>query len=525
MMNKCLLLVKVQLLNLFGINKLIHTNEKKEKLKMFFMGLAMFLVVLIMLAYSCGIAIGGKTIGITNVLPPLMLMLSSMGSLIFTFIKSNGLIFGIRDYDMVMSLPVKPSTVIISRLFTVYFMNLLITIIAMVPSIIVYGTDVGVSLSVWIIMWTSIFIAPLIPMIIAMILGSVITAVSSGFKHKSILTIVLSIGAILLIMPATLTLDGSTNSYIIALGNEAAKMINETYPPAAWFLDAVSNNNIGSYMIFVLVSVLGMIIFLGILSKFYSKINAAMVSHRSHNDYKVGNLKSATQFKALYLKEVRRLFSCSIYLLNSCICIILLVFGSIALLFMNPQRVISQISGVESINHILQVVPLIVSVVVTMSSTASVSLSMEGKNRWIIYSSPVSMKNIFNAKIATNLTILIPSVIIISTSLSFSLKTGIVETLLMFIVPIVYSFFTGVVGIICNLKLPKYDWTSEYYAVKQSASVLVSMLVGVVSTLIPIGITIVFVEYATIIMTITAIIVGIVTLILHKKICKVKPFM
>ncbi|MFD1907530.1 hypothetical protein ACFSQ7_31605 [Paenibacillus rhizoplanae] len=36
-----------------------------------------------------------------------------------------------------------------------------------------------------------------------------------------------------------------------------------------------------------------------------------------------------------------------------------------------------------------------------------------------------------------------------------------------------------------NLKLPKLDWTSEVAAIKQSASVLVTMVIGVLTLAVP----------------------------------------
>lgn len=524
MVRKCFLLVKVQLLGMFGINKIIHAGSKKEKLQMMLMGLVMLLVAGVMIAYSIGIAVGAKALGMIDVLPPLMLMVSALITLVFTFIKSNGLIFGIRDYDMIMSMPVNSSTVIISRLITVYFMNFLASAIFMVPSIIVYAESLSVSLSIWIMLILSVFIAPLLPMIIAMALGAVITGISMRFKNRSLLTIVLSVIAILGFMVGSYSMNGTSEADIIAIGNSIGDMVNTKYPPAYLFNNAITIGNPWSFILLLLISVGGMFLFVALLSVFYAKINAAMFSHKSSGNYEVSKLKTSTPFKALYIKDLRRLFSSSIYMLNTSICVILGVFASIALLFMNPFGFEGQI-GADMFSSIIKLAPLMISVVVTMSSTTAVGMSIEGKNRWIMYSSPISSKTIFDAKIAANLTILIPCVIISSIALSISLKLNAIETLLMFLVPIVYSIFTGVVGLICNLKFPKYDWTSEYQAVKQSISTLVSMVIGVASTLIPIGIGFVLSDYSTIVLLVTTLIIALITLILYGKLKKVKLYL
>jgi len=40
-------------------------------------------------------------------------------------------------------------------------------------------------------------------------------------------------------------------------------------------------------------------------------------------------------------------------------------------------------------------------------------------------------------------------------------------------------------GVLVNLKFPNLEWTSEVTAIKQSASVIVAMLIGFISLVIP----------------------------------------
>ena len=52
------------------------------------------------------------------------------------------------------------------------------------------------------------------------------------------------------------------------------------------------------------------------------------------------------------------------------------------------------------------------------------------------------------------------------------------EAVLLVAVPTVFAFFSSVVGMMANVKFPRYDWTSETTAVKQSAAVMVTILAG-----------------------------------------------
>lgn len=111
------------------------------------MALGGILVIGLMIAYSTIISISLASMGTVNVLPTISALVCSVITLILTFLKSSGVLIGLRDYDMVMSLPVKNPEVVLSRLTMVYLKNLLISVIVVLPSVVIFGinSEVGIS--------------------------------------------------------------------------------------------------------------------------------------------------------------------------------------------------------------------------------------------------------------------------------------------------------------------------------------------------------------------------------------------
>lgn len=69
-----------------------------------------------------------------------------------------------------------------------------------------------------------------------------------------------------------------------------------------------------------------------------------------------------------------------------------------------------------------------------------------------------------------------------------------------------------------NVKFPKYDWTSEYYAVKGGAiSVLVTTGTGMLSSVIPLLLCAVFQNYSGVIMAAASVLVLAVSFALYGK--------
>ena len=517
MINRYLLLLKMQLYNLSGINRILHSRSKKEKQRsMALVGLAILIIVLI-IVYSTIISMSIASMGAVNILPTISALICSLITLILTFLKSSGVLIGLRDYDMVMSLPVKNSEVVLSRLTMVYLTNLSISIIVVLPAVVIFGINAETGISGNIMFLLSFFFLPVIPMIISLGFGVLISAVSFRSKHKNILSLVLSTLIVLLIVAASAKAQNMNTDEILNIGSLLSKMASKLYPPAALISKAVEQQNWLYFLAFVGMSVFISGVFVGTVTYFYQKMNTAAFNY-SAAKFKGKILQVSSPLKAMYKREFERYFSCTIYALNSTIGMVLLLVVALLLLFISPEA-LEQQSSIAGLSQMLrQVLPLVVAVFVTMTSTASASLSLEGKNRWIMCSVPVRAIDIFNSKIAVNLTVICPFVLISVVLLGFKMRVSLKQAVLLCIIPTVYACFISVLGMYMNMKFPKYDWTSEYYAVKGGAiSVLATMGAGMLSSLIPLSACIAFQNISSLIMAATSILLLAFSFLLYRQ--------
>jgi len=521
-MNKCLLLLKIQLLGFFGINRMRYSRDKKTKQRLLLVGIGMISLCVLLIVYIIGASIGLVYLDLVEIIPPIMLIVCSTITLIFTFLKSNGVLFGFRDYDMVMSLPVSSGSIIASRLLSVYITNFLFTAMVIIPSMIVYSIASGAPLSSWVMIFASLLLIPILPIIIAMIVGALITAFSIRFKHSNIISIILSCACVIAIIVLSTNMSSADETTLSELSNSFAEALKSSYPPAAFFGNALNNGSWLSFGWFTMISILPAGLFILILSKFYTKINSALFSHQSQSNYKLSDLKISTPFWTLVKKEMHRLLSCPTYFLNAYLGIVMMVVFSIALIFIDFSSFEAQL-GITDINDKVKIyAPLFLSLFIVLGSTTSVSLNLEGKSRWIPFSMPIEPIMIFKSKIGLNLLITIPPTLICSLLFMFQFKTGILETIYLFVIPIIYVFFNSLLGMICNIKFPKYDWTSEYHAVKNAPSALVSTLLGMLTAIIPLGISLVSGEYAWVIMMLTILIISTVTIMMYQYLRNIK---
>lgn len=517
MKNRYLLLVKMQLYNLFGINRILHSPNKKEKRR----GMALAALAILMLGglmgYSAVISMSLVSVGAVSILPTISALICSFTALILTFLKSSGVLVGLRDYDMVMSLPVKSSEIVLSRLTMVYLANLLVSGIAVLPSAIIFGANADAGISGNIIFLLSFLFLPVIPMILSLGLGVLISVISSRSKHKNAFSLALNTLIVLLIVAASAKAQNMNTDEILNVGIIFSTMANKLYPPVSLISKAVGQPSWLYFLIFVGISGLSGIIFTVAAAHFYREINTAVWNHAAVR-YEEKSLKVSSPFMAMYKREFNRYFSCTIYALNSTIGMVLLLVAAILFLFISPEA-LEQQSGILGLSQMLrQVLPLVIAVFVTMTSTASASLSLEGKNRWIMCSAPVRAIDIFNSKIAVNLTVIGPFTLISAVLMGFKMEISFTQAVWLCIIPAVYACFISILGMYMNVKFPKYDWTSEYYAVKGGAvSVLATMGVGMVSSLVPLFICMAFPNFSGLIMAAAFILVAVFSSILYRQ--------
>ena len=481
-MSKIWILIRAQLINFFPINEIREPRNKKQSSVV----IASFGIITLAIFFCVYNIMTAKTlvqVGQQELIPAYMVAVSSFSILFLTIFYSNGILFGSRDIETLLSLPLKSSDIISSKFMFMYLLNFLIGFMFMLPGGIVWVLNGSLNVLQIILYFTSMIFVPLIPMCIAACMGMIVVAVSSYFKRKNVIALIFSfvmIGIIGYIAVSAMK-SGNEDSIEIML----SKQITALYPISGLF---VQHTNFPMYIgmgLFIAFSTAFFYIFVKIVAMKYGLLNTlAKTTSRYSDNKKSYNRKSI--FLALYKKEMGRFLSSYMAVLNAGLGVILLCVFSIFLLF-NSVEQIGESSGIENINEYLSnFAPLFIASMLSLSCPAASAISLEGKNIWILQSSPVKVKMILNSKIAVNLTLHLIGYMISIFAFMLQLDMNFIQVINLIIVPICYSIFITVIGISLNKKYPNYEWESEMMVVKQSMPVIVSGLVGIIALITPI---------------------------------------
>lgn len=481
-MSKIWILIKAQLINFFPINEMKEPGNKKQSSIV----IASFGIITLAVFFCVYNIMTAKTlvqVGQQELIPAYMVAVSSFSILFLTIVYSNGILFGSRDMETLLSLPLKSSDIISSKFMFMYLLNFLIGLIFMLPGGIVWGLNGGLNALQIILFFVSIIFVPLMPMCIAACMGIIIVVVSSFFKRRNVIALIVSFAMIGIIgyIAVSAMKSGNEDSIEIML----SKQITGLYPISGLFMQ---HQNFPMYIgvgIFIVLSVVIFYIFVKIVSLKYGLLNYLSITRSRYYDTKNSNIRKPI-FLALYKKEMGRFLSSYMAVLNAGLGVILLCVFSI-FLFFNSVEQIGESSGIENINEYLSnFAPLFIASMLSLSCPAASAISLEGKSIWILQSSPIKVKTILNSKIAVNLTLHLIGYIISIFVFTLKLDMDLIQIINLIIVPICYSIFITVIGISLNKKYPNYEWESEMMVVKQSMPVIVSGLVGIIALITPI---------------------------------------
>ena len=386
-----------------------------------------------------------------------------------------------KDNDMLLSLPIPASKILLARISGVYLMGLLYELIAMVPALIIWFiyadlNVLGVIFSLLIPIVLSFFVLTL-----SCVLGWVVALVSSKIKSKSFVTVILSLAFIAayyyFYMQAYEMLMGIVAN-AEAIGDSVKNVLALFYQ-----MGLAAEGSISSMMLFTGIILAMFAVVYIVLSRTFIKIATTNKGNAGpKKKISVGKeAKVSSVDKALLFKERKRFTSSANYMMNCGLGTVFILAAAVALLIGGEglSEALNQVFG-EKEGFLLLIATAAVATMSSMNDISAPAISLEGKSLWLLQSLPVDPWKVLWAKVRLHWYITsIPS-IVLTLACEYVFGFDALEWFVMFAVVIFFIMFMAEFGLIMNLLKPNLTWTNEIIPIKQSMSVMVAMFGGMI---------------------------------------------
>lgn len=411
--------------------------------------------------------------------------------------KASDLLFKPRDNDMLLAMPIKRSTIVFARMIKFYLFEMVYCLVFLLPAIIAYAMNTEMGVSFWVVAITMLLLVPVIPIAVACITGLIISALSGRFKHKTFLQVVLSFVAMFAIVGlvfAMNTTSGFDGQNVVAIGNAATRF----YYPASAFVNLVEHFDILGYLLFVLVNLIVIVLTVLVISRFCFRIITRLdtVKRTKIKDVQY-NFRKHSQTFAMVKKEMTRYFSTPVLLTNTMMGLVFFVIAVGLLCFKFDDFTNSLMTSVENfpltMDEMRAFMPGVTFAMVAFASLltciTATMISLEGKAFNILKTLPISGKKVLMTKVLTATLLIVPVTLLGWFVMCFRFQFGVLDAFLVLIGVVAIPLATELIGILINLKYPRFDADNDTVVVRQSASVMVATFLGLGMVLVTISLT------------------------------------
>ena len=490
MKSKRLLLFKTLLLSTGSMNIYKHTGDKKKKGKIVGSWIGMSILYLLLIFYCVIFSIGYSYYGLGDSIPTMTAVMISGISFIITMLKAGSYLFGFREYEMLMSLPFSEKQIVSSKFLYMYMKNLPWNLSISLSMLIGYAIILSPAWYVYILWIVLSFVLPIIPMLAASFVGFLIARIGTSFKHWKVVQTILTFGFIMLAVMSRFIIESVFRNDrvedVLAGASQATGNIGKFYFPVAWFESAVTKGNILGALLLIVVTVVLFELVFTIFAGSYKKINSTMKTTAAGHKVSTSSIRKKSAVQAIAVKELRRFVGSTPYFVNVGFGYIFAVIIGVVSLFVGMDRLIGVVVQGAPITTemILPAIPFVIYFLTGMVPMTTCSPSLEGKNFWIIQSSPVSSKEIYLGKLMASLYVAVPAQIISTLLLCISAHASFIQTVSFLALGFVLCIFSSTFGLACGLHFMKLDWENEIEVIKQGTAVVIYLFPNMILTCI-----------------------------------------
>lgn len=381
-----------------------------------------------------------------------------------------------KDNDLLLSLPIKPSYVLLSRMFMLWVLAFVMELLVAVPALIAWqgsGGFGGAELAWFIAIF--ILLLPFLALAVSALFGWLLSLISSRIGgNKSLITVALSLVFLLAYMYFAANMNTLLSE--LAMNPDGAANALGAVALLKWIGDACAAGSSGAGLKVAAVIALCFGLVYLILAKSFVR---TATDRRSGGKKKAADLRAKTRpvNSALFSRELSRLLSSPGYLLNCGLGAFLAPIGAVVLLI--KGRELLSMPGLEGYPDLFALLFLAgLCMMASMCIISAPSVSLEGKSLWIARSLPVSTKAVLSAKLRLHYAVSLPSILMAAVIICALMRPRGLMLVYYFALPGVLSVFIGLLGLAANLRHPKLDYVNETQAVKSSVAVMIAMFAG-----------------------------------------------
>jgi ABC-2 type transport system permease protein len=422
-----------------------------------------------------------------------LLYIISAFSFVFSFnVILNELYFS-EDIDNILSLPVKPETLVASKFTSCFVVENVILYVFLVLGIIAYVTSLGLPIWNLILSIIGIIVLPIIPMVLCtLIVLALIYLFKRFLNSKSIKKITYGLVAVLVFISFYILWKLSSFNFQEYIENFAAgdhtflNVMKFIFPQVRFFVEGLNDGSIIHMLLSVIISIVYFIAMVFVAKGLYYD-GVVEIRNKDTNSKKSSRkiLKEAKIMKpevSYFWKDLKMIFRSPTFFINCIIIniiwpIFIITIFKIALPTYTIDFMRNEIATQNPVFSMRMLLVLLgISILVTaFNSLASSAFSREGKNYQFIKYIPMKYGLQWRVKYVVSFVISFIGIIVYTLPFFIIIGLPILSILLNIVFIILCISFVSLIGLLIDSAFPKLIWDDEADSLRENYNTFIAM--------------------------------------------------
>lgn len=449
---------------------------------------------------AAAITVSAVPMGLQQEVLYVLVAMAQIIVLFFGGVAVMGYLYFSNDNNLLSTLPIKPQVIFAAKFSMAYLSELLFSVAISIPMLIAYGITcivmgAGVAWHYFVIMLLSVPLLPIIPLFVITIISMPLMYVVSFFRKRAVsnsialgIVYIAAMGLYFAFIFGMQSLTVATND-TTALSSVGVVLFKRVKAATIFNYNLVAalsgKSTVLNYFIYLIGHIALLAIAVGLSSLFYKRA-IAIIAEGAGSSKKKGTKRAAKQeqavksslYRSFFLKEVRTLINTPALLVSTLMSLflppILLVFlsGTMGESFTGESGFDG---GMFFTGYAVFITFMLIS---STNMVATIGISREGKNLYILKTLPISVRAIIKCKLYFAGGITLVATIVMAIIYAIVMPTISITAIIMF--PIL--IFTGCLGVNAialhsDLKKPNLNWSNISELTKNNKNTLKYMLI------------------------------------------------
>ena len=399
-----------------------------------------------------------------------------VGGLLFTTFAVKGVVFGGKDNDLLLSMPVSSTVLMASRVTAIYLENLVFSLFVLLPAgvvcLLTTQSGAGFSLLFWVRLVIAALALPLLDTALSVLLGALVAFLSTKAAGGALgQNIVMGV-----YLAAVFYFSFNLSGMLQELSANAAGVQDSLTwaAPILWMGEGIMGDW-GLLLAFAACCAIPFVLVVLGLGRVYRQAVTAFQARAARNDYRLSAQSASGQKKALLMKEARRFFGTPMYFWNAGLGLVMLLAGGAAALVMRDD--LREMVRIVGPSIAMPMAGAVIGFCLCSCVITAPSISIEGRYLWILREAPIKEDTLLWIKVGFQLLASLPCTVFAVVCITAALELPLWQGAVLLAAAVIFAIGQAMFGMLVGLAFPKLDAVNETVVIKQSLATMLAMFI------------------------------------------------